>query len=186
MPNDSTSQFLARLALVCICLTVGTACSDSNSANSSPTTITTQTSTTEPSQPFTTTPVSTPAESAPATLLAVTTGSHDGFVRVVFRFADAVPGYAVESATPPFVSDGAGEPVEVDGTGFVGVRLIANAHTEEGQPTTPREVTGPGLDVVMLGDFEGVVSWVIGTEGARPFKVFTLQSPPRLVVDIQS
>lgn len=181
MPNAPTSRFLARLALVAVFLPVGTACSDSNDSKPPVTTTTTQTT-----APFDTTAVSTPAQAMPSTLVGVTTGVHDGFVRVVFRFADAVPGYAVEPATPPFVSDGAGEPVAVDGTGFIGVRLLANAHTEEGQPTTPRKVTGPGLDVVMLGDFEGIVSWVIGTEGNKPFKVFTLQSPPRLVVDMQS
>lgn len=181
MPNAPTYRFLARLALVAVFLTVGTACSDSNDPKPSKTTTTTQTT-----LPFGTTPVSTPAQAMPATLVGVTTGTHDGFVRVVFRFSDVVPGYAVEPATPPFVSDGAGEPVAVDGTGFLSVRLLANAHTEAGQPTTPRKVAGAGLDVVMLGDFEGIVSWVIGTEGSKPFKVFTLQSPPRLVVDIQS
>jgi len=36
----------------------------------------------------------------------------------------------------------------------------------------------------MAGDYEGYVTWYVSAETARPFNVFTLTGPPRLVVDI--
>jgi hypothetical protein len=39
-------------------------------------------------------------------------------------------------------------------------------------------------DVVKSGDFEAVVSWVIGLPEERPFTVSTASSPPRLILDV--
>ena len=40
------------------------------------------------------------------------------------------------------------------------------------------------FEVEMAGDYEGYVTWYVSAETARPFNVFTLTGPPRLVVDI--
>ena len=59
----------------------------------------------------------------------------------------------------------------------------------------PRTYTGPSrvspstgtiTELVRTGAFEGVLTWVIGVEAEAPFHVTTLQSPPRLVVDLTS
>jgi hypothetical protein len=63
-----------------------------------------------------------------------------------------------------------------------------NAHTEAGQPTTPRQIAGPG-GVIVQGqlscDFEAQVEWAIGVKAKQRFKVTRLSSPTRLVIDIK-
>jgi hypothetical protein len=54
--------------------------------------------------------------------------------------------------------------------------------------TGPRRLRPDGgrfvRDVVKSGDFEAVVSWVIGLPEERPFTVSTASSPPRLILDV--
>jgi len=141
---------------------------------------------------FGNTPVSRPDTSPPSVLTDVRLGSHEGFERVVFQFGklDVVPGYKVEHASGPFTQDASGADVAVSGGGHIAVRLSAAAHNEAGQTTYvgPKRIPGRGsvTEVVMLGDFEGVVSWVIGTTADRPFRVFSLQNPARVVIDIST
>jgi hypothetical protein len=42
------------------------------------------------------------------------------------------------------------------------------------------------VEVVQAGDFEGVVTWVAGVSTDAGFKVSTLESPPRLVIDVKA
>jgi hypothetical protein len=55
----------------------------------------------------------------------------------------------------------------------------------------PRRISGADAgtsvikDVVRTGDFEALLTWTIGLDGKVPFRVITLKSPPRLVVDFQ-
>jgi hypothetical protein len=138
---------------------------------------------------MTSSPISTPAGTAQGELNDVTVGDHDGFTRVVFTFADAVPGYSVKVANPPFVQDGSGKAVTVAGNGHLAVRLVARAHDDAGKPTAPRSVDGPKggsvSEVQLIGDFEGIVNVVIGTTPKTPaFRTFTLSLPSRLVVDV--
>ena len=148
------------------------------------------TTTTTTASSFSTTAVSTPENSAQGELVDVQVGAHTGFTRVVFRFANAVPGYSVKPAHPPFVQDGSGKDVAVEGDGHLAVRLIARAHDDDGKATVPATIAGPKTSsvrvVALLGDFEGVVNYVIGLSEPTGFKVFALSSPARLVVDIQS
>ncbi len=156
------------------------------------TTSTTAAATTTTLKAFGNTAVSSPDTSPPALLTDVQVGAHDGFERIVFRFGkfDTVPGYTVAHASGPFTQDGSGQPVAVAGSGHIAVRLNAAAHSEAGQTTYTgsKRIQGHGsvTEVVMLGDFEGVVSWVIGTTNEKPFRVFTLEDPARVVVDVQS
>jgi hypothetical protein len=147
-----------------------------------------QGSTTSTTTAFSSSPVSTPEDSEQGELTDVRVGEHDGFVRVVFTFANLVPGYSVKHAEPPFVQDGSGEEVTVEGDGHIAVRLTARAHDEEGKSSAPAKIAAgaPLTEVVRLGDFEGVVNYVIGLTATRPFKVFTLSGPARLVIDIQA
>jgi hypothetical protein len=41
-------------------------------------------------------------------------------------------------------------------------------------------------DVRNVGDFEGVVHWGVGLASAACMHVFTLDSPPRLVIDFKA
>jgi hypothetical protein len=146
-----------------------------------------------PSLPSTTAPfgsptVSTPDKTQQGVVTRVAVGKHDDFTRVVFEFANLVPGFAVKPAQPPFVQDGSGATVKVAGGGHLAVRLIARAHDDDGKPSysAGQRISGAGevTEVVRTGDFEGVVNFVIGTQHTPSFRVLTLASPPRLVVDI--
>jgi hypothetical protein len=50
----------------------------------------------------------------------------------------------------------------------------------------PRVGRRVGARVVETGDFEAVLHWAIGTDVRADFRVSTLNSPPRLVIDVSS
>lgn len=189
-----------RKLLVVIALLGLVACSNDDDPPSTPTTTTTTdgvgrttttTATPTSTSSFPTTDVSTPADTQQGQLTDVTAGAHAGFVRVVFTFGNLVPGHSVKKAEPPFTQDGSGQEVEVAGEGHLAVRLTARSHDDEGKSTvSTARIAGPKntsvTEIVPTGDFEGVVNYVIGTTGPKGFRVFTLKSPARLVVDIQS
>lgn len=116
--------------------------------------------------------------------------------RVTFSFRpsgpDVSPGYRAAYETGPFVEDGSGRPVDVAGSAFVVVRLEPAAGVDLSVETAPQTYTGPRTidpsgtaHVVQLrqtGDFEGIVTWVIGLDARRPFTVEATAGPPRLVV----
>src|SRR5438045_3662688 len=99
---------MRRLLVVLVVLAVLglTACGNSRSSGADATTTT---------APFGTAAVSMLPRSPQATLRAVRLGTHDGFVRVVFEFDVAPPGFVVAPASPPFTMDGSGATVQVDG-----------------------------------------------------------------------
>jgi hypothetical protein len=119
--------------------------------------------------------------------------------RIAFDFREdrsEAPGYRVEyrPAEDAQMEDGSGNHVAVDGSAFLVVRLEPAATADlSGEDvkmtyTGPRRVGAEGAkhvrEVVKIGDFEGVVTWTIGLDERRPFRVVTSGSPPRLVVEI--
>jgi hypothetical protein len=143
--------------------------------------------------PVTTTPppagstagVSVDARHPTAHLTAVRAARQDSGDRVVFEFSDRVPGYRVGYASGP-VTNTEGKEVAVAGQARLVVRMEAatGAETYSG----PGRVSGAGTtavtEVARVEDFEGVLSWVIGAKGEAPFRVTTLESPPRVVIDV--
>lgn len=128
-------------------------------------------------------------EGEPRLLRSVRAADNVGYDRVVFEFADGIPGYHVEYVDKPVRDCGAGEVKPVAGDAWLEVRFYpANAHTEQGEPTVEERELHPALPVVReverTCDFEGVVTWVIGTASPNRYRAFELASPPRLVVDI--
>jgi hypothetical protein len=133
-----------------------------------------------------------PATSA-ALLTDVRTGGHTGFARVVFDFeGDAAPGWTVAYEPGPFTADPSDLPLNVAGSAFLRVRMEPAAGYDQGTATAtytgPERVggTSPVTEVVRQGDFEAVLSWVVGVDGERPFAVAWLQDPGRLVIDVSS
>lgn len=139
------------------------------------------------------TQVSTPPTET-ALLDQVTLGRHAGFDRVVFRFTNRVPGYRIGPIDPPITEDGSGAPVTVRGTAYLEVVMSASGFdtsAPEGKQIYhgPKRVTGDAstvTEVVRTGDFEAVLSWVIGLSSMQPFRVTTVSNPPRLVIDIKA
>lgn len=123
-----------------------------------------------------------------AVLEEVRTGRHEGFDRVVFTFAPAVPGYHLEYIDRPVRRCGSGDTVPLPGDGWLEIRLQpAAAHTEAGEPTVGREIPAD-LENVRQGlltcDFEAVVTWVLAVGSPNDYRVTPLDDPPRLVVDV--
>lgn len=116
--------------------------------------------------------------------------------RVVFSFRKAAPGpgYNIlyQPAATAKTEDGSGNPVEVDGSAFLVVRLTpavsAEIVGEEVRPTYTgsRRITPEGTtfvrEVVKTGDFEAQVTWVLGLREQRVFTATASES--QLVVEI--
>ncbi|MEO8180705.1 MAG: DUF4339 domain-containing protein [Deltaproteobacteria bacterium] len=125
----------------------------------------------------------------PALLQALRISKNDGFDRVVFEFRERMPGYRLEYLDRPVRDCGSGAVRRIDGQGRLEVRFSpASAHTEGGEPTVRARELRPALSTIReierTCDFEGVVTWVVGTASAQRYRAFELSGPPRLVVDI--
>ncbi|MFN2606918.1 MAG: hypothetical protein ABR511_03325 [Acidimicrobiales bacterium] len=141
-----------------------------------------------------TTRTSVPATATTSLLTAVRAAHQPGFDRVVFEFANAVPGYSVGWVERPVRQEGSGTEVAVAGPAVLEVRMAAASGVDlspAGARTTyagSSRITPPDTtvvrEVVSAGDAEGVLRWVAGASGRGRFTVSTLEGPPRLVVDL--
>jgi hypothetical protein len=101
------------------------------------------------------------------------------------------PGWWVRYQAAPLTDDPRGEPVQVAGSAFIVVTVESWMTNMEGVgyhgPTriTPTNVAHI-KELVLLGDYESVTTWAIGLDSQRPFRVTTLDAPPRLVIDIST
>jgi hypothetical protein len=130
-----------------------------------------------------------------ALLTAVRAARHEGYDRVVFEFADDVPGYDVRYADGPVQADGSGDEVPVDGAHVVVVRMENALDADLSEPDAPMTYTGPARlspstpevsELVRVGGFEGVLTWAVGLADRVDFRVTTLTGPPRLVIDFRN
>jgi hypothetical protein len=130
-----------------------------------------------------------------ALLTDVRSASQEGFDRVVFEFANGVPGYEVGYVERPIVADGSGDEIAVEGAAVLRIRMEPALDADLTQESAPRTYTGPNrfspdtavvLELVSTGGFEAVLTWAAGIDGERPFRVTTLSDPPRIVIDVDS
>ena len=144
-----------------------------------------------------TTPVSVAGSGPKSYLVAVRAAKQDGYERVVFEFREPVPGYKVEYGKRPITEDGSGDEVQVEGGAVLVVRMepASGFDTDAGdggKPTYagPRRVdpaTTAVTELVRTGDFEAVLTWAVGVDRQRPFRVTTSSSPkPVLIIDIST
>ena len=139
-------------------------------------------------------PAVAPASAAyPALLTGVRAAHYPGFDRVVFDFYGGLPSSTPDTGYvggPALIGDPSGRPVYVAGRYILQFTMRgARGHTENGTDTSPNRTAFalPNvLTVVQSGDFEGVVTYGIGVASRQSFRVFTLSSPPRVVVDIDT
>ncbi|MBZ4330823.1 hypothetical protein K8556_08355 [Corallococcus sp. AS-1-12] len=140
---------------------------------------------------WTTETVQKPRGEPPAiTLRSVRTGTHADYDRTVFEFeGPRLPGYQlgyVKSAQ----QCGSGDDVKTPGEAMLEVRFtLARAHDDQGQATVAQRSLKPALPSLLglerVCDFEGEVTWVLGTARRVPFRVLELKDPTRLVLDVQ-
>jgi hypothetical protein len=129
-----------------------------------------------------------PRPGVSAGLTHVRHAHHPGYDRVVFEFdASRVPVYEVtQQASTQFVRDASGQPVTLKGSAGVRVRLrgaTAQTYSESRDITTGLPIA---VQLVQLGDYEGVTTWGIGLSRAACFRVLELSNPTRLVIDFQT
>jgi len=120
-------------------------------------------------------------------LVDVRVGEHDGFDRVVLELSGtATPGWGV-AWSDEAVAEGSGDVVPLEGDRVLTISASGTAMPEPGSFEVPARLgpSGAVAEVQVNGWFEGYTQVFAGVEGdERPFRVFTLTDPPRLVVDI--
>jgi hypothetical protein len=138
--------------------------------------------------PFSTAPKSAPGSPPTAEVFGISVACHASFDRFVIRTRGGTAAYAVRYVKK-IVADGSGETVKLKGRKRLRVILRdARAHTEGGAPLIPNVRTPlcPNVRQVKLaGDFEGVVTFGLGTGRKKGFRVFRLTSPARVVIDVR-
>ena len=142
-------------------------------------------------------PVDNSGTAAHAQITDVRVGSHPDYDRIVFEFvaeggADAIPPFSIEASEPPFLQDGSGLPVEVSGDEFLTIHLFGGTKvsptggiTYNGPTDFSEEM--PRLDqLIESGDFEAVSTWIAGMHDSDGcYRITTLDSPSRLVIDLE-
>jgi len=197
----------AFVGLLAATLFAVSGCGESNERSAQPaggsstTTATTSTTTggIDPLEGADTAPVEADSSGTETALLErIAIGRHEGYDRVVFQFRDQLPGYRVEYVQRPLKEDGSGNPVEIQGGAIVLVRMEPasgfDLTTGEGVMVYkgPRRFEGSAAgtavvrELVRTGDFEAVLSWAIGLEERVDFRVSTVSSPARLIVDFRN
>lgn len=133
---------------------------------------------------------------AVALLTDIRLGAQDGFDRVVLEYTGGVPGWVI-GYVDEAVSDGMGSPVEVDGESILQVRTMGVRYPEEadanafrGDPGSIRIRVGETdevTEVVYDHVFEGYGMTFIGIDEPepRPFRVYRLEEPTRIVIEIE-
>ena len=132
-----------------------------------------------------------PSPDARVTVSDVRLAAQEGFDRLVFELGGTgTPGWDVRYVDQP-TSDGSGAPVVVEGEAFLQVRITGAGYpfdtgVEEYAASAPLTASGAGsvTEVVFDGTYEGVTSAFVGTQGQRPFRVYLLENPARVVVEV--
>lgn len=128
----------------------------------------------------------------PLGVKSVRVARQDGFDRVVFELAGreaGQPGWTVEYVDDPR-QDGSGDPVDVQGKATLEVRISGVGYPmdtgveDPGDPAVP-----PGTELVQQvrtgALYEGVFQAFVGVSREAPFRVFRLEDPARVVVDVR-
>jgi len=118
-------------------------------------------------------------------------GGHDGFDRVVLEVGgQGRPGWDVRYVDAA-VSQGSGEPVDVAGDAVLqvtltGVGLPADTGVQEFSSDGP--VSAADAEVVteafIDSTFEGTTVAFVGTAARAPFRVYLLEAPTRVVLEV--
>lgn len=126
-----------------------------------------------------------------ATLADIRTGRHEHFDRIVLDLSGPAPGVVAERYVDQLTRAGSGRPVDIPGTTFLEITLApAAAHDDSGRPTyeDARQFTTPDLHnvraVAITGDYEDRLTLGIGVGHGTLHRVFTLDNPTRVVIDV--
>lgn len=121
----------------------------------------------------------------------VRAGSHDGFDRVVFEYAGPGKPGVVAGYNPDPRQQASGYPLDVPGNAYLevmiqGTPMMMMSPREDLIPTGPVGVAAGGVtSVVHGGVFEADTQYVIGLDYQRPYQMYILENPTRVVVEFQ-
>jgi len=126
-------------------------------------------------------------------LVAIRTGSHAGYDRVVLQFRNALPSWRVGYAGR--VTSESGATVPLEGAAFLFVQVDPAWAHDQNTPANPPTYTGPRTltprhptlrQVRWVDEFEGFLTFGIGLQRRVGFRVLELREPPRLAIDVAS
>jgi hypothetical protein len=130
----------------------------------------------------------------PITIDEVRASSRDGYDRVVFELREGeMPAYTLEYLDGPARECGSGREVTLEGDAILRIQMHpARMHEEVGgerQLTVEDRDRTYGHDrlrhLKVICDHHAGVEWALGLTGQHPYRVVTLDDPPRLVVDVR-
>lgn len=116
-------------------------------------------------------------------------GGHDTYDRVAFRTeGGGTPGWRVEYVDDP-AQQGSGKPVDVEGDATLHVFIRNSGYpgdTGVDEYDGPNPIAGPGtVREILYGTiYEGDTEVFVGVEERRPFRVFLVEDPTRVVLDV--
>jgi len=133
--------------------------------------------------------------SAPGDLVAIRSGRHACFDRLVVDVHGSTGGYSVRYVDR-VIEDGSGHVVPTAGGARLQLVVVAPSYDDQGMetfvpPTNQRLIDVSGYrtfrEVTWAGSFEGQSSAGLGVRARLPFRVMTLEGPgagSRVVVDV--
>lgn len=124
-------------------------------------------------------------------VVAVRTGRHDGFDRVVLELAGesgSEPGWYARYVDEP-AQEGSGAPLQVAGSSSLAVVVRGLGYPfDTGQDEVVGSTTSEGTalvrEVLVGAVHEGQAQVVVGLEAQAPYRITRLSDPPRVVVDV--
>lgn len=134
---------------------------------------------------------STASASANLSPVTIRVAAHDGYDRLVLDLAGTgQPGWNSRYVDDPR-ADGSGEPIDLEGSAYLQTTVKGVIYPTE---TGAKEYVGSRrfqpasavvIEEVVYGDvFEGQAEVYIGLSSKQPFRVFLLEDPTRIVIDI--
>jgi hypothetical protein len=121
----------------------------------------------------------------------VRVGRHDGFDRVVLELGgEGTPGWDVRYVDEAS-SQGSGDPVEVAGDAVLQLTVTGAGYpydTGVEEFSTSGTVSAPDTEAVTEvafdGTYEGTTVAFVGVQDRAPFRVYLLEGPTRLVLEV--
>ena len=131
-----------------------------------------------------------PSPGAQVTVTEIRTGHHDGFDRVVFEAAGTgTPGWDVRYVDEA-IEQGRGNTLPVAGNAILQVTINGVGYPTEtgieeyGGAPLPGNDTEVVTEVVWDSTFEGTSVAFVGTTAELPFRVYLLEDPARVVLEV--
>ncbi|AWB84212.1 hypothetical protein C3E79_06740 [Corynebacterium liangguodongii] len=131
-----------------------------------------------------------PAQGTQLSIADVRVGEHEGFDRVVFEFSgEGAPGY-VAGYTPKPLQQASGYPIEVAGGAYLEVLIqgtpmsMINPNDELVKAGPMKRAAGNVQGITHGGVFEADTQYFIGLDKQRPYSLYVLENPTRVVVDV--